>query len=201
MSPCGAPGSFFQSESTFLPRPPPPPTPPPTPPAPPKPSQFYACTHTTNYTCVAANGSLHGQPQAQCEARCVKPTPKPNTPTNLVGYWRGFQIQKGFAKGEFDFDFTTAGCTLYGADKKATTATVQSVTDPASLGTDLWLTMSGKTIKGLVAYASNSPESFVGIFAFGAAGAEAPASVTAAMAAGGTVCQQGAAPSLLPPGI
>jgi hypothetical protein len=54
----------------------------------------YSCnkTATMNYTCTTSHGDAHAQSQAMCQARCKKPTPQPKTPTNLVGYWRGFQV-------------------------------------------------------------------------------------------------------------
>jgi hypothetical protein len=129
-----------------------------------------------------------------------------------VGYWRGFEIQNGFTKGEWDMDFEQLSATVYGPDKvciflsplpssspgaksilstepvfapysrlpwrvlqTATKSPVQSMTDPATQDMEIWLTLAaGKTIKGLIQYQANTPETMPAIFAFGAPGADAP---------------------------
>ena len=190
------------------PSPPPTPKPPPTPPPPP---QIYLCNKTSGeYSCKASN-TTGGGSQAQCQASCKKPTPSPKTPPKLIGYWRGFEVQAGYTKGETDFDFegecistnnrtmlsqdyfperllaiTGVSCTVYKPDKTSSHAAIQSLVDPATKETEIWLSMGASTLKGLVHFDQNSPETLVSVFAFGAPGADAPDSVKAALAAKGS---------------
>ena len=59
-------------------------------------------------------------------------------------------MQKGYVKGETDFDFAGVSCTVYKPDKSTEHAAVQSLTDPATQDTEIWLSMGAKTLKGLV---------------------------------------------------
>ena len=154
----GEPHAICMAGCNTPPPPPPPPpkphpSPPPTPspkPPPPPPPQIYSCDKTSGtYACKATNTSSGGS-QAQCQASCKKPTPSPKTPPKLVGYWRGFEVQKGYVKGETDFDFAGVSCTVYKPDKSTEHAAVQSLTDPATQDTEIWLSMGSKTLKGLV---------------------------------------------------
>lgn len=70
------------------------------PPAPPPPPQ-YVC-NTTTLTCEKAPKS--GQPTKQsCDSTCGH-----TTPSNLVGLWRGLDVQTGFAIGEWVMNFSTS---------------------------------------------------------------------------------------------
>jgi hypothetical protein len=191
----GEPHAICMAGCNTPPPPPPPPkphpSPPPTPkppPTPPPPPQIYACDKTSGaYSCKASN-TTGGGTQATCEAECKKPTPSPKTPPKLVGYWRGIEIQTGYVKGETDFDFEGVSCTVYKPDKSSSHAAVQSLVDPATQDTEIWLSMGPQTLKGLVHFDQNSPETEVSIFAFGPPGEDAPASIKAALAAkGGSV--------------
>lgn len=164
------------------PHPSPPPTPsPPPPPTPPPPPQVYTCSRASGaYSCKATNTSAGGS-QSDCEAQCKKPTPQPNTPPQLVGYWRGFEIQTGYVKGETDFDFEGVSCTVYKPDKSSSHAAVQSLVDPATQDTEIWLSMGPVTLKGLVHFDQNSPETQVSVFAFGPPGMAAPVSIKEAL--------------------
>ena len=76
------------------------PTPPPTPPP-----QQYVCNITTKQ-CLKCNstycpGSL---PLGPCEAACSNPKPGPSG--NLIGIWRGIQIQNGYDHYEYQLVFT-----------------------------------------------------------------------------------------------
>ena len=102
-----------------------------------------------------------------------------------MGYWRGIEIQTGYVKGETDFDFEGVSCTVYKPDKSSSHAAVQSLVDPATQDTEIWLSMGPQTLKGLVHFDQNSPETEVSIFAFGPPGEDAPASIKAALAAKG----------------
>jgi hypothetical protein len=188
----GEPHAICMAGCNTPPPPPPPPkphpSPPPTPkppPTPPPPPQVYACDRTAGaYSCKSTNTSTGGD-QASCQAKCKKPTPEPKTPPKLIGYWRGFEIQTGYVKGETDFDFEGLSCTVYKPDKSASHAAIQSLVDPATQDTEIWLSMGAVTLKGLVHFDMNSPETAVSVFAFGPPGEDAPASVKAALAAKG----------------
>jgi len=73
------------------------------PPAPPPPPQFV-CNMTT-LKCEQAPKS--GQPTKEsCDATCGN-----HTPSDLVGLWRGLDVQTGFAVGEWVLNFTATSVT------------------------------------------------------------------------------------------
>jgi hypothetical protein len=73
------------------------------PPAPPPPPQFV-CNATT-LQCEQA--PRHGQSTKQgCDATCGK-----RTPSELVGLWRGLDVQAGFSVGEWVMNFTNSSVT------------------------------------------------------------------------------------------
>ena len=75
---------------------------------------------------------------------------------------------------------------VYKPDKTSSHAAIQSLVDPATKDTEIWLSMGASTLKGLVHFDANSPETLVSVFAFGAPGTDAPDSIKAALAAKGS---------------
>jgi len=71
----------------------------------PEPETKYACDVTT-FQCVNATS---GSDNATCDASCAD-----ETPSALVGLWRGLNVQTGFTMGEILMNFTSSGVT-YGA--------------------------------------------------------------------------------------
>ena len=55
--------------------------------------------------------------------------PKPNTPTALLGLWRAVEVQHGFTKGEFDFNFSLPNnVQISNPDRAVTSGTVEMFT-------------------------------------------------------------------------
>lgn len=96
---------------------------------------------------------------------------------DLVGIWRGVQIQSNYTSGETDFDIGADG-SLQVRDASGT-ITKGKVT---ALGKDIKFTMEdGNVYSGLYEPWEPSPETEAFAFAFGAANGEKPASVAKAM--------------------
>eukprot|EP01012_Entosiphon_sulcatum_P029628 TRINITY_DN361_c0_g1_i1.p1 TRINITY_DN361_c0_g1~~TRINITY_DN361_c0_g1_i1.p1 ORF type:complete len:750 (+),score=90.47 TRINITY_DN361_c0_g1_i1:724-2973(+) len=113
----------------------------PQPPSPGPPGPKYACDFS-KYQCIESNAT-NSTSKEQCEAICIElyrcdeaslqcviapwPTPgiplpdcqtgcKPHnvTPSDLVGLWRGVQINNGYVNGEWDANFENTKLTLAG---------------------------------------------------------------------------------------
>jgi hypothetical protein len=50
---------------------------------------------------------MSGMVQQACSAQCSN-----STPSNLVGTWRGIEVQIGFIPGEWDYNFTENSVTI-----------------------------------------------------------------------------------------
>jgi len=135
----------------------------------------YACNHTT-WTCDKATVG-HGSSKSVCEASCKKPTPKPGPPTDLVGVWRGIQIQLGYEQGESDLDLEKDGNVKIFGYGNLITGTVVTV------GDELDFTLKGDSgvVKCLYQVGQTQPEVRTLLMACGEAGKAAPATVADGM--------------------
>ena len=170
-----------------------------------KPDPMYKCdSHdgvVGNFTCKEATAEEGGIPQSVCLEQCVAPKPTPETPNFLKGLWRGVQINSGYAKGEWDFNFGEKDVTITQPDKTTFKADVFQYMDPGSpedgIKTQVWLVFSdgaaaGKTMKGKFdekVTGGDAPETQNVFLGFGkpdvADTATAPESSDAAMAGSG----------------
>jgi hypothetical protein len=107
-----------------------------------------------------------GFPKSQCETACK---PHNNTPTNLVGDYRGLEISKGYVKGEWDAKFTNTEGTIWAPD-----GSVWAQGQVQEFQNQLWINEGTKgVIKGIYTPA-NTPEVEVLTIGFGKPGAPAP---------------------------
>ena len=164
------------------------------------PFKTYKCVDGT-FTCEEAPAAEGGVPQAICQEQCVPPKPIPATPEFLRGLWRGVQINKGYAQGEWDFDFSEVSVTVTQPDKTKWEADVLEYKNPAAAGAgnpaEVWLAFkagafAGKMMKGKfdeTAAGGQAPETENVFLGFGKAGsseaATAPDSADEAMAGNG----------------
>lgn len=72
----------------------------------PEPEQKYTCD-TTSFMCV--NATSGGSNNATCDSNCAD-----ETPSTLIGLWRGLNVQSDFAMGEILMNFT-AHTVTYGS--------------------------------------------------------------------------------------
>merc|ERR1719378_1671582 len=72
---------------------------------------------------------------------CTQPPPPPppplvpTTPTNVIGQWRGLEVNDNYVKGEWDANFTEKNITLIAPDGQQMTGAVSS--DATSLNIDI----------------------------------------------------------------
>jgi len=122
----------------------------------------YSCSK--NYTCEVSSLPF-GLDKKGCEDMCHTPKPEPVTPQSLLGLWRGIQINTGFLKGEWVFNFEKASVQVTAPNDatKSWKATVSTLQDPATGRQEVWLVLqsgpdSGKTVKALYEIGPNGPE-------------------------------------------
>ena len=112
------------------------------------PPQSALCNSTT-YTCDIVPSNTPGAlPLSTCEAQCVYVKPTNSTPPNLIGTWRGLQINLEYTSGEYDLVFDEHTVTFTNPDGESMTANVQQQ------GANLIFTVTsgadaGKTLKAL----------------------------------------------------
>ena len=106
----------------------------------PTPEQKYTCD-TTSFMCVDASSG--GSDNATCDSNCAD-----ETPSSLVGLWRGLNVQANFTTGEILMNFTESSVTFgsYPLDSKTA-----RIADVAMVGDKL------------VRLTFTSPESLVGV--------------------------------------
>lgn len=171
-----------------------------------KPDPLYKCNSKSggipgNFTCEEATAEEGGNEKATCLEKCVAPKPEPVTPAFLKGLWRGVQINKGYAQGEYDFDFGENKVTVTQPDKTKWEADVFQYMDPGApadgIKAQVWLQFSagpasGKTMKGKFderVSGGDAPETQNVFLGFGKPGSDADAKVPddadAAMAGSG----------------
>lgn len=68
---------------------------------PPSPTPQYACNVAT-FTCEESN-STSTSSETTCNDNCAD-----QTPSDLIGLWRGLSVNQGFTQGEFVINFTTS---------------------------------------------------------------------------------------------
>jgi hypothetical protein len=111
----------------------------------------------------------------------VKPTPSNNTPTFLIGLWRGVQTNVGFARGEVSILFNTTTATLVLQNKNVIQANTQSIPNQVWLMITSPAGMAGHVLKAVYSAAPNGPETRWLELAFGPLDGDAPASFAEAM--------------------
>jgi hypothetical protein len=155
---------------------PPKPTQPPSPKPTPAPTKHipHAICDEKKMQCIPSNSS---QAITNCQSRCSN-----STPAELVGLYRGIHAEKGYKSGEYDYKFTEKTVEIKDATGKVTKGTVS--THPNGI----WMKFDDKVIKAINPVSSNSagPSTSSFAFAMGAAGADAPDTVTAAMDGSGS---------------
>lgn len=147
----------------------------------PTPAPTFECNQTS-WKCEPSTPG-HGSSKEVCEASCFAPKPSNNTPTYLVGLWRGVQINMGFTFGEYSMLFTESNATLVLPNKQTIFGTTQSYLN------QVWITIVtspipnsvGKVLKATWRDAPNGPETRWMEFAMGSIGGPCPPSVREAM--------------------
>jgi hypothetical protein len=71
--------------------------------------KYYTCS-PTNASCVETPQDKGGIPLDVCQAQCKAQN---NTPTDILGRWRGLEISGGYINGEWRLDVWTSNATLY----------------------------------------------------------------------------------------
>jgi len=71
--------------------------------------KYYTCS-PTNVSCVETPADKGGIPLNVCQAQCKAAN---NTPSEVVGNWRGLEISGGFIRGEWKLEVGTSNATLF----------------------------------------------------------------------------------------
>ena len=140
----------------------------------PTPQPTVAPTFTCNTTTLKCHQAEPGEGTSKpvCEAACK---PSNHTPSSLVGLWRAFPISFTTEVEEKDFLFATDSVEVATASSTETLSVV-------SVGSEVWLEKPGSVLKCIYQMQPGLPETFELILA---CGAEAPASIEAAMSGSG----------------
>lgn len=114
-----------------------------------------------------------------CSQQCAN-----NTPSNLVGVWRGIEAQKGFILGEWDYNFTNTSVTIRDPSGTITHGTVSVVNNMVITLTDG--PHKGSKINVLVTEMSYGPETLTSGFSLSNYDSPVPDSIADAF--DGVVC-------------
>jgi hypothetical protein len=137
-------------------------------------------------------GMPGGETKAECEAEC-HPTPAPKPPAALVGYFRGVQIQQGYAVGDFELQVNETSVTfveLQGGKIKSQWSGTPAHYEGQKLELVITLTTgpdAGKNVYTLAVFGTPGPETKQLAMAMSAPGGAEPASIVDSMTAGNGV--------------
>jgi hypothetical protein len=131
------------------------------------------------------------QSQATCNASCAA------VPQEIIGIWRGVQIQSGYGSGEYDLRFNNSknASQVEFRGPKGDVSKGSVLATPGSSNLTLTFTsgpLSGQILRGLYSPWEPSSDTLTMAFAFGAPNEDAPSSIEIAMkGAGSTVLVMG----------
>jgi len=150
---------------------------PPSAPSQPSPSapvqkDFYTCEDDT----LICKKTPHGQSLSDCNASCGNPNNV--TPVNLIGDYRGLQINKGYTKGEWTMQITAAVTVI-----KDPSNNVWAKGTIATYAGEIWLVTSKGKYRGVVT-TNQLPEVFTVVWALGQLNGPAPKTQDDAMKSG-----------------
>jgi len=147
-----------------------------------KSDQKYACNQFL-HQCYKLPAGASGESLPECEKVC-NPAPNPGPPSGITGTYRGIAIQNDYKIGEWDFNFQQEICTI--VDVRGN-VTYHGVPYHVTIGgvTQLWVKLTngasdGQYWKAITKDDSEGPETKFMTAAFGAIGADAPASIVSA---------------------
>lgn len=148
----------------------------------------YMC-NTFLQKCIKLPPGVKGDTLAQCENACqVKPNPGP--PSQLVGLWRGIEINNDYVVGEYDLSINATTVVFIGRfGGSSTIATIIGTPFhiPQSSDLEMWIDVTsgpgaGQTIKSISDQSGEAgPETTFMTTAMGAPGGDVPSSISSAM--------------------
>jgi hypothetical protein len=157
------------------------------------PNDTYLCNPGLKKCVKLPPGTPGGKSLAECEMECnPKPTPGPPPQLNN-GFFRGIQIQNGYATGVFDLVVNTTIVTfvqLQGGKVKTTWTGTPGHYESSNIEMTITLTSgpdSGKVINTFSVFGTNTPETKQLTMAMSAPGGAMPTSIKDAMTAGNGV--------------